>query len=94
MTGRPSDADLRASVAGHADLVRETIAFIHAHPELPHEEHASSQHLQDVLRALGLEVEPGLAGMATGFRATLTGAVPGRTVGIVALYDAVASVPR
>ena len=93
MTGRPSDPDLRASVAGHASLVRETIAFIHAHPELPHEEHASSQHLQDVLRALGLEVEPGLAGMATGFRATLTGAVPGRTVGIVALYDAVASVP-
>ena len=31
--------------------------------------------------------------MATAFRATLRGAEPGRTVGIVALYDAVASVP-
>jgi metal-dependent amidase/aminoacylase/carboxypeptidase family protein len=93
MTSRPSDHEIRASVAGRARLVRDTVAFIHGHPELPHEERASAQHLQDVLGGLGLDVEPGLAGMATGFRATLTGAAPGRTVGIVALYDAVASVP-
>jgi metal-dependent amidase/aminoacylase/carboxypeptidase family protein len=93
MTTRPSDADLRAAVAHREALVRETIAFVHAHPELPHEEHACSAHLQGVLRELGLDVEPGLAGMATGFRATLTGSGAGRTVGIVVLYDAVASVP-
>ena len=93
MTTGPSDADLRAAVAGNEALVRETISFIHGHPELPHEEHASSAHLQEVLDGLGLEVTEGLAGMETGFRATLTGAGPGRTVGIVVLYDAVASVP-
>jgi metal-dependent amidase/aminoacylase/carboxypeptidase family protein len=92
MTTQPSDRDLRDSVARHAPLVRATIDFIHAHPELPHEEHACAGHLMDVLRGLGLEVQAGLAGMATGFRATLTGRLPGRTVGITALYDAVASV--
>ncbi|CAN5825512.1 M20 family metallopeptidase [soil metagenome] len=90
---RPEDAAVRAAVDANADLVRETIGFIHDHPELPHEEHVSARHLMDVLGSLGLEVEAGLAGMATGFRATLTGGLPGRTVGITALYDAVASVP-
>jgi metal-dependent amidase/aminoacylase/carboxypeptidase family protein len=42
-----------------------------------------------VLETAGLEVERGLAGMPTAFRATLTGAQPGRSVGIVALYDSV-----
>lgn len=90
---RPGDDDLRAEVARHEPIVRDTIAFIHAHPELPHEETASSRHLMEVLASLGLAVEPGLAGMATGFQASLEGVGRGRTVGIVALYDAVPSVP-
>ena len=90
---RPNDDELRASVARHGPLVRDTIAAIHAHPELPHEEYETSRHLMEVLGSLGLAVEPGLASMDTGFRATLEGAAPGRTVGIVALYDAVAAVP-
>ena len=93
MIDRPADDALRAAVARHEALVRETIDFVHAHPELPHEERACSKHLMTVFGSLGLDVEPGLAGMATGFRATLRGAHPGRSVGIVALYDAVASVP-
>ena len=43
---------------------------------------------------LGLVVETGIAGMATAFRATLRGELPGRTVGLVANYDAVPSVPN
>ncbi|MFV2062190.1 MAG: hypothetical protein ACC726_01595, partial [Chloroflexota bacterium] len=93
MTDAAADADLRAAVARHEPLIRDTIHYIHEHPELPHEEHLGSTFLMDALRSLGLTVEPGLAGMATGFRATLKGTAPGRTVGIVALYDAVASVP-
>ena len=89
----PDDAELRGAVARHEPLVRDTITAIHAHRELPHEEYKSSRYLMDVLGSLGLAVEPGLAGMATGFRATLDGSAPGRTVGVVALYDAVASVP-
>jgi metal-dependent amidase/aminoacylase/carboxypeptidase family protein len=93
MTARPGDGDVRAAVARHEGLVRDTIDFIHAHPELPHEEHASSGHLMRTLASLGLDVEAGLAGMETGLRATLRGASPGRAVGIVAIYDAVAAVP-
>jgi len=93
VTWRPSDEALREAVAAHESLVRDTIAFIHAHPELPHEEHESSAYLMDNLRSLGLKVEAGLGDMATGFRATLRGDHPGRSVGIVALFDAVASVP-
>jgi metal-dependent amidase/aminoacylase/carboxypeptidase family protein len=93
MSGGPDDAGLLASMAALEPLIRDTIAFVHDHPELPHEERECSRHLMDVLRSLGLAVEPGLAGMETGFRATLEGASRGRTVGIVALYDAVASVP-
>jgi metal-dependent amidase/aminoacylase/carboxypeptidase family protein len=90
---RPSDDDVLRGVSSSEGLIRETIAFIHAHPELPHEEVQCSGYLQDVLRGLGLAVGSGLAGMETGFQAVLTGARPGRRVGIVALYDAVASVP-
>jgi metal-dependent amidase/aminoacylase/carboxypeptidase family protein len=90
---RPEDAAVRAAVDASESRIRETIAFIHAHPELPHEEHACARHLMEALGGLGLHVEAGLAGMATGFRATLSGGLPGRTVGITALYDAVASVP-
>lgn len=93
MTARPDDDALRAAVTEHAPLVRETIDFIHAHPELPHQEFECSSHLMSVFEGLGLSVEPGLAGMETGFRATLQGGSPGRAVGIVALYDAVAAVP-
>jgi metal-dependent amidase/aminoacylase/carboxypeptidase family protein len=90
---RPTDEKLLAAVDSHDHLIRETIRFIHEHPELPHAEVECSAHLVATLRSLGLEVQPGLAGMETGFRALLRGAAPGRRVGIVALYDAVASVP-
>lgn len=90
---RPEDAAIRAAVDANEPRIRKTIAFIHDHPELPHEERACAGHLREVLAGLGLHVEAGLAGMATGFRATLTGRHPGRSAGIVALYDAVAAVP-
>lgn len=90
---RPTDDALLSALDRQEGLIRETIRFIHDHPELPHAEVRCSAHLIDVLRSLGLTVEPGLAGMETGFRATLKGESPGRRVGIVALYDAVASVP-
>lgn len=93
MTIDATDQQLRSAVARHEPLVRDTIGYIHDHPELPHEEQLSSKYLMDTLGSMGLLVEAGLAGMATGFKATLTGANPGKSVGIVALYDAVASVP-
>ena len=80
------------AVAAQQGRIRETIAFVHAHPELGHEEHECAAYLCETLAAGGLEVERGVAGMETAFRATLHGSRPGRTVGFVCLYDAVAAV--
>ena len=85
-------ADVLAAVAGQAGRIRETMDFVHAHPELGHEERECSAQLCDVLAAGGLEVKHGVAGMETAFRSTLRGARPWRTVGLVCLYDAVAAV--
>ena len=63
--------------------------FVHEHAELSHEEHECARHIVEVLEQAGLEVERGIAGMETAFSATLNGAFPGRTVGLVCLYDAV-----
>lgn len=87
-----ADADVLAAVAREEGVAREVIRFVHEHPELAHEEHRCSELLAKTLAAGGLEVERGVGGMATSFRATLAGARPGRAVGLVALYDAVAAV--
>jgi len=84
-----ADADLLAAVDARAGLAGEVMRFVHDHPELGHEEHDCSRYLGETLAGLGFEVEPGVGGMATAFRATLRGAEPGRAVGFVCLYDAV-----
>jgi metal-dependent amidase/aminoacylase/carboxypeptidase family protein len=66
-----------------------THRFVHGHPELSHAEQECARHIEEVLASAGLDVERGAAGMETAFTATLTGGLPGRTVGIVCLYDAV-----
>ncbi len=91
--GSLDDASIRAAISAREPLVREVMSFIHAHPELAHAEVESSAFLARTLESLGLEVERGIAGMDTAFRATLRGGMPGRTVGLVANYDAVPSVP-
>ena len=66
-----------------------THRFVHEHAELSHEEHECARHIAEVLERAGLVVEREIAGMETAFSATLKGALPGRTVGLVCLYDAV-----
>ena len=80
------------AVAAQTGAISEVSRFVHDHPELGHEEHECSRYLCDTLAAAGLEVERGVAGMDTAFRATLRGSRPGRTTGFVCLYDAVAAV--
>ncbi len=91
---RPMIDDVRAlaAVDGKAALARSVIEFVHAHPELGHEEHACASYLVGTLTDAGLTAELGAGGMDTAFRAVLEGGRPGRTVGIVALYDAVPAV--
>jgi amidohydrolase len=72
-----------------AELI-ETSDWIHAHPEIGHQEVEASRRLSGMLEAAGIPVEMGTAGMATAFKAEL----PGRNqaahprVAILAEYDA------
>ena len=84
-----TDADVLAAVDRNRDAAETTLRFVHEHPELGHEERECARHLVQVLAGAGLTTEPGIAGMSTAFRATLTGESPGKSVGVVALYDAV-----
>jgi metal-dependent amidase/aminoacylase/carboxypeptidase family protein len=85
----PLDDEVLAAVHARRELAIETIRFVHEHPELAHEEVECSAHLAAVLADAGFELERGVAGLPTAFRACITGARPGRTVGVVAMYDAV-----
>jgi metal-dependent amidase/aminoacylase/carboxypeptidase family protein len=86
------DAEVIAAVAAQRAVIAGTVVFVHAHPELAHEEHLCAAYLAGRLGEAGLRVERGVAGLDTAFRAVLAGGRAGRRVGIVALYDAVAAV--
>ena len=72
-----------------AELI-ETADWIHAHPEIGHQEVQASKRLSGLLEAAGIPVEMGTAGMTTAFKAEL----PGKNnaahprVAILAEYDA------
>jgi metal-dependent amidase/aminoacylase/carboxypeptidase family protein len=87
-----SDSDVLAAVDAQRDAIADTVSFVHAHPELAHEEHACAAHLVGRLRDGGLDLTERVAGLDTAFRAVLRGGRSGRRVGIVAQYDAVAAV--
>jgi metal-dependent amidase/aminoacylase/carboxypeptidase family protein len=89
-----ADTEVIAAVAAQRAAIAGTVAFVHAHPELAHEEHLCAAHLAGRLGQAGLRVELGVAGLGTAFRAVLEGGRAGRRVGIAALYDAVAAVRR
>ena len=86
------DPEIIAAVAAQHQTIADIAGFVHAHPELAHEEHRCAARLAGQLRDGGLAVEEGVAGLDTAFRAALAGGRAGRRVGIVALYDAVAAV--
>jgi amidohydrolase len=64
---------------------------IHAHPELRFEEHKASAWLSEFVVAKGHQVERGVAGMPTAFRAR-AGRGTGPRVAILAEYDALPGV--
>ena len=66
----------------------ETADWIHANPELGHQEYQASKRLADILGTAGAQVEMGTAGMETAFKAVLAGSSPGPTVAVLAEYDA------
>jgi len=66
----------------------ETADWIHAHPELGHQEYEASKRLADILATNGAQVELGTAGMETAFKAILAGSGDGPTIAVLAEYDA------
>ena len=63
------------------DLSKE----VHAHPELNYQEYYSSNALAGFLEKRGLQVERGVGGVETAFRATIS---EGPTIAVLAEYDA------
>jgi amidohydrolase len=77
------------AVDRHAGALIATADWIHAHPEIGHQEVEASKRLADMLQSGGIPVEMGTAGMATAFKAQLphnNGARP--RIAILAEYDA------
>jgi metal-dependent amidase/aminoacylase/carboxypeptidase family protein len=86
------DQRLLAAVAARRPQIEAAIEFVHNHPELAHEEVECSRFLAGQLEDAGYEVELGIAGLATAFRARLEGDPGAPAVGLVDLYDAVPAV--
>jgi len=83
------DERILSAVESKRGAALATHRFVHEHPELSHAEYECAGHITSTLESAGLEVERGTAGMDTAFTATVTGGRPGRSVGLVCLYDAV-----
>ena len=78
------DARLAEERAALLDLSHR----IHAHPEIRFEEVQAAAWLSEALEARGFEVERGVGGLPTAFRARLEGRSPGPTVAVLCEYDA------
>src|SRR5919202_1248641 len=70
-----------------AELIA-TADWIHAHPEIGHQEVEASRRLTELLTSAGYQVEMGTAGMATAFKAAVPSANGRPRVAILAEYDA------
>ncbi len=80
-----SDAAIEESRQALIDLSKD----IHSHPELNYQEHYSSGALADFLESRDFQVERGVGGLETAFRATIPGgAGEGPTIAVLAEYDA------
>ena len=75
------------------DVLRQELVDIsldiHAHPELNYQEHHAAAVLADALERHGFQVERGIGGVETAFRAVMPGGDgDGPTVALLAEYDA------
>ncbi|WP_291037369.1 M20/M25/M40 family metallo-hydrolase [Herbiconiux sp.] len=87
-----TDTAFRTAVAEAETTIRGIVDFVHEHPELAHREIETSRFLVETLRDAGYAVTEGVAGMPTAFRAELGFGAPGNSVGVIAVYDAPASI--
>lgn len=67
----PAKADIATILQEDSEKVLRVAREIHADPELAFEEHRSVERIVAALRAAGFDVEVGVGGLDTAFRATL-----------------------
>ena len=80
-----SNSTIEGSKQELFDLSRD----VHAHPELNYQEYYSSNALAGFLEKHSLQVERGIGGVETAFKATIPGgAGDGPTIAVLAEYDA------
>jgi amidohydrolase len=79
-------AEISRAIDNYRDKVVAISHEIHEHPELKFEEHFAADLLSRAAKELGLEVERGVGGLKTAFRAEF--GAEGPTVAILAEYDA------
>jgi len=84
--------DVKQKVAGAVDRLADSLEAlshrIHDTPELCFKEEKAHAWLTEFLEKNGAQVERGVGGLPTAFRATIAGAAPGPTIAIMAEYDA------
>ena len=71
-----------------AEVLRGIVTDLHADPETAFAEQRSVALLAEIVREAGLDVEVGVHGLDTAFRSEFSLGSGGRTVGILAEYDA------
>ena len=80
--------DLDAAVAELAPSLRDLAVALHGDPETAFEEKRAAQRLADLIAADGLDAQVGVFGRETGVAAEFTAGTGGRTVAVLAEYDA------
>ncbi len=91
MTNDARRQQILEAIDANAAELRAVSQFIHDHPEIALEEVKSSAAAADVLEKFGFEVERGIAGLPTAFRAT-AGTDEGPHIAFLAEYDALPGV--
>lgn len=82
-----SASQIAAAVDDLAPVLRDVSAKIHATPELRFEEHRAAAWIGEAVERSGVQVERGLGGLPTAFRARV-GRSGGPRVALLAEYDA------
>lgn len=79
-----------SEIDAHRERLVDLARKIHADPELAMQEYKACGWLTEELTRAGLEVETGIAGLETAFRATCPGRAERPRIAILAEYDALA----
>ncbi|HEY8208804.1 MAG TPA: amidohydrolase [Myxococcaceae bacterium] len=87
----PAPDQILATIERESEALCKLSRRIHEHPELRFQEHQAAAWLSAAVEAAGVQVERGVGGMETAFRARI-GKPGGARVAILAEYDALPNV--